>query len=120
MATITKKEMIDRIAASSGEPHNQVKDIIQQFLDAMIAELSKGNRLEFRDFGVFETRVRHARTAQNPKTLTPVSVPEKHTVKFKVGRKMKRTLGIHNDGDGEDEAVEDTEIVESSKQGQSH
>ena len=40
-------------------------------------ELGKGNRLEFRDFGVFETKLRKARKAQNPKTLEPVAVPEK-------------------------------------------
>jgi len=48
--------------------------------------------LEFRDFGVFETKVRKARKAQNPKTLEPVEVPEKRTVKFKVGRLMKAKL----------------------------
>ena len=54
--------------------------------------MGKGNRFEFRDFGVFETKVRKARKAQNPKTLEPVEVPEKRTVKFKVGRLMKQKL----------------------------
>jgi hypothetical protein len=48
--------------------------------------------LEFRDFGVFEVKQRRARKAQNPKTLAPVQVPPKRTVKFKVGRLMKQTL----------------------------
>ena len=48
--------------------------------------------MEFRDFGVFETKLRKARKAQNPKTLEPVEVPEKRTVKFKVGRLMKQRL----------------------------
>ena len=69
-----------------------VKHIIQAFLDEIISELSKGNRLEFRDFGVFETRTRAARTAQNPKTLEPVEVPAKRTVKFKPGRLLKQGL----------------------------
>ncbi|MBN2843968.1 MAG: HU family DNA-binding protein, partial [Sedimentisphaerales bacterium] len=49
-------------------------------------------RLEFRDFGVFETKHRAARVAQNPKTLERVQVPPKRTVKFKVGRLMKQKL----------------------------
>jgi nucleoid DNA-binding protein len=69
-----------------------VKKVVQQFLDEIINELGQGNRLEFRDFGVFETKVRKARKAQNPKTLEPVEVPEKRTVKFKVGRLMKQKL----------------------------
>ena len=93
MATITKKELIDRIADNAQSKRVQVKKIIQQFLDEIVNELGKGNRLEFRDFGVFETKLRKARKAQNPKTLEPVEVPEKRTVKFKVGRLMKQKLG---------------------------
>ena len=93
MATITKKELIDRIADSTQQRRVQVKRVVQQFLDEIIAELGRGNRLEFRDFGVFETKLRKARRAQNPKTLQPVEVPEKRTVKFKVGRLMKAKLG---------------------------
>src|SRR5208282_5262706 len=92
MATITKKELIDRIAESAASRRVQVKKVIQQFLDEIVNELGKGNRLEFRDFGVFETKIRKARKAQNPKTLEPVAVPEKRTVKFKVGRLMKQKL----------------------------
>ncbi len=93
MATITKKELIDRIAVKTKYRRVEVKEIVQQFLDQVISDLGKGNRLEFRDFGVFETKVRKARKAQNPKTLEPVAVPEKRTVKFKVGRLMKQRLG---------------------------
>jgi integration host factor subunit beta len=92
MSTITKKELIDRIAEQTDQKRVHVKRIVQQFLDEIISELGKGNRLEFRDFGVFETRVRKARRAQNPKTLAPVAVPQKRTVKFKVGRLMKAKL----------------------------
>src|SRR5205085_5283001 len=93
MSTITKKELIDRIADGTGARRVQVKRVVQQFLDEVVKELGKGNRLEFRDFGVFETKLRKARKAQNPKTLEPVEVPEKRTVKFKVGRLMKARLG---------------------------
>jgi integration host factor subunit beta len=92
MATITKKELIDRISDKTGQRRVQVKRVVQQFLDEIVSELGKGNRLEFRDFGVFETKLRKARRAQNPKTLEPVEVPEKRTVKFKVGRIMKQRL----------------------------
>lgn len=92
MQTITKKELIDRIAEKSSHKRVTVKRIIQSFLDEIIDELGRGNRLEFRDFGVFEAKVRAARTAQNPKTLERVSVPCKRTVKFKVGRMMKARI----------------------------
>lgn len=92
MATTTKKELIDRIAEETQIKRADVKRAIQAFLDHVIGELGKGNRLEFRDFGVFETKSRSARVAQNPKTLERVAVPPKKTVKFKVGRLMKERL----------------------------
>jgi len=92
MATITKKELIDRIAERTQAKRVIVKCIIQAFLDEITAELCENNRLEFRDFGVFETRTRAARIAQNPKTLERVEVPAKRTVKFKMGRLMKENL----------------------------
>ena len=58
MSTITKKELIDRIAENTSTKGVVVKPVIQSFLDEIIAELARDNRLEFRDFGVFETRTR--------------------------------------------------------------
>ena len=110
MATITKKELIDRIAESSNSKRVQVKRVVQQFLDEIVAELGRGNRLEFRDFGVFETKLRKARKAQNPKTLEPVAVPEKRTVKFKVGRLMKQKLGDLTGAAIDDEAGDVAEM----------
>jgi len=98
MATVTKKTLIDRIADEQGCKRVQAKRIIQSFLDQIIEELALGNRLEFRDFGVFESKVRAARQAQNPKTMDKVLVPSKRTVKFKVGRVMKERLCDHDVG----------------------
>ena len=97
MQTITKKELIDRIAEKCSHKRVVVKRIIQTFLDEIVDELGQGNRLEFRDFGVFESKIRAARTAQNPKTLERVSVPSKRTVKFKVGRLMKQKLSRNSE-----------------------
>src|SRR6185436_3298542 len=111
MATITKKELIDRISDATGGRRIQVKRIVQQFLDEVVSELGKGNRLEFRDFGVFETKLRKARRAQNPKTLEPVEVPEKRTVKFKVGRLMKQRLAEISGAVVDDEADDVAEMA---------
>ncbi|MCP5021895.1 MAG: integration host factor subunit beta [bacterium] len=87
--TITKKELANRIADDTGQPKVVVKEILQRFLDSIVDELVAGNRLEFREFGVFEVRERAPRRAQNPRTLEKVDVPAKRVVKFKVGRLMR-------------------------------
>ena len=94
MATVTKKELIERIAARQGVNRLVAKRMIQEFLEQVIMELKKGNRLEFREFGVFEIKERPPRRAQNPRTLEKVDVPAKKVVKFKVGRLMKERVGL--------------------------
>lgn len=90
--TITKRELVNRIAEETGQTKVVVREILQRFLDSVIDELVDGNRLEFRDFGVFEVRERPARVAQNPRTLEKVPVPAKHVVRFKAGRIMRERV----------------------------
>lgn len=90
--TVTKRELVNRIAEDMGHTKVVVRDVLQRFLNEIIGELAAGNRLEFREFGVFEVRERAARTAQNPRTLEKVSVPAKRVVKFKVGRVMRQRV----------------------------
>ena len=92
MSTTQKKDIVDRIAKSNQVKNALVKSIVQNFVDEITVELSKGNRLEFRDFGVFEVKERAPRKAQNPKTLEPIDVPARRSVKFKAGRLMKEKL----------------------------
>ena len=90
--TTTKKELVNRIVDRTGHTKVVVKEILQSFLDEIIHELAIGNRLEFREFGVFEVKERKARRAQNPRTLEKVDVPAKRVVKFKVGRLMRQRV----------------------------
>ena len=92
MANITKQELVGRIAQIHQIQSQTTRKVVQAFLDEIVNELARGNRLEFREFGVFETRTREAREGQNPKTLEKVHVPAKRSVKFKMGRLMKQKL----------------------------
>ena len=99
--TVTKKDLVHRIAERTGQTKVVTKFVIQMFLDEIIRELEAGNRLEFRDFGVFEVRPRRARRAQNPRTLEKVAVPPKKVVKFKVGRVMRSRVSGEADAAAE-------------------
>jgi len=87
--TITKRELCERIAKKTGYAQVATKEVIQLFLDEIIEELAKGNRMEFRNFGVFDTRLQAARKARNPRTDEVVEVPPKAVVFFKVGKNMQ-------------------------------
>ncbi len=94
MSTLTKKDFVDTVAQNCGADRDIVREVLQCFLDQVVERLSTGERIEFRDFGVFEVRQRAARTAQNPKTLQRVAVPPRRTVKFKPGRLMKDRMSV--------------------------
>ena len=92
MPTRTKKDFVDRIAETTQCKRVVVKTVVQQFLDEIVSELANNNRLEFRDFGVFEVRERAARAAHNPKTMERIQIPAKRKVKFKMGRIMREGM----------------------------
>jgi len=91
----TKKGLIDRIAVHTGDTHVLAEAVVQRFFHEITSELARGNRLEFRNFGVFEPKTTPARIAQNPKTLEKVEVPAKRRAVFKAGRLMKEMVDGH-------------------------
>lgn len=46
MATITKKDLVDKVAEKTKSWQSAVKTIIQHFLDEIVSELAKNSRLE--------------------------------------------------------------------------
>jgi integration host factor subunit beta len=93
MATITKKKLIQVISQNRGIHPNDVRNVIQSFLDAMTEYLSKGDRLEFRDFGVFEVVERKQKIGRNPKNAAiPIVIPARLAVKFTPGKNMRKLI----------------------------
>lgn len=93
MATKTKKQLITKIAAQTNHHPNDVRLVIQHFLDAITSSLSGGDRLEFRDFGVFEVVTRKQKIGRNPKNASvAIVIPERNAVKFTAGKKMRQVV----------------------------
>lgn len=95
--TITKRDLVDMVASKhNGINKTQVLEVVQSFLDVVTDSLSKGERIELRDFGVFSPRDRAARKARNPKTGAVVDVPATRTVAFKLGKEFKTKLASNS------------------------
>ena len=92
MATITKKDLVCSVADRCDCQQSTARAAVQAFLDQIADELSKNNRIELREFGVFETRTREAHSARNPRTKEKVMVPARASVKFKAGHAMKQKV----------------------------
>jgi nucleoid DNA-binding protein len=79
-----------RISEETGLVQQQVFDVVQNTLDYIAEALSKGDKVELRNFGVFEVKIRKARVGRNPNApATDVPIPARATVKFKAGKEMR-------------------------------
>ncbi len=88
--TLTKRDLVVRISEETGMIQQQVLTVVQKSLDYIAEALAKGDKVELRNFGVFEVKVRKARIGRNPNApATDVPIPERSVVKFKAGKEMR-------------------------------
>lgn len=90
--TMTKKDIVLKIAEEANLKQVDVKRVVQNTLDCITAALSKGETVELRNFGVFKVKSRRPRVGRNPKTGTTVPIPERKAVSFKAGMVMKKKV----------------------------
>lgn len=91
---MTKKEIVKAISEEMGLTQLTTKEIVQKTFDAIIETLVEERRIELRNFGVFEVKMRAARKARNPRTGGQVDVPAKFVVTFKPGKEMEEKVRI--------------------------
>ena len=88
--TLTKRDLVVRISNETGLIQQQVLEVVQKTLDYIAEALTKGDKVELRNFGVFEVKIRKARIGRNPNAPeTDVPIPERAVVKFKPGKEMR-------------------------------
>ncbi len=97
---MTKRELVIDIAERLGYTQNEVAAVVQTTLDTISNTLAEGNRLEIRNFGVFEIKVRDARVGRNPRTGEAVPIREKRVAVFKPGKALKELVEKQEPGSG--------------------
>jgi len=84
-----KYDIVFKISQETGIQQIVVKKIVQKMLDIIIETLRNKQRIELREFGVFDIKKRKKRIGRNPKTGKVVPIPERFVVVFKPGLKLK-------------------------------
>jgi nucleoid DNA-binding protein len=88
--TLTKRDLVIRISDETSLVQQQVFDVVQKTLDYIAEALAKGDKVELRNFGVFEVKIRRARVGRNPNSpARNVNIPQRAMVKFKAGKEMR-------------------------------
>ncbi len=91
--SIVKSELLKQL--SKNYPNFLKKDL-EKFTNIILNEikaaLKRGDRVEFRGFGIFYTKTQKARISRNPKTGEKVNTPEKKTIHFKMSKDLFKKL----------------------------
>ena len=87
--TLTKRDLVTRINKETGLNQAHVVEVVQKTLNYITESLAKGDKVELRNFGVFDVKISKARIGRNPnKPETDVPIPARSMVKFKAGKEM--------------------------------
>lgn len=90
---MTKSELIDTVAHKVERlTRADVETAVNTIFKAMAQSLLEEERIEIRGFGSFVVRHRKARDGRNPKTGDSVSIPERRTPFFTVGKELRERV----------------------------
>ncbi len=90
---MTRSELIESIAKKN--PNllvSEIEKIVNVIFSNMTNALAKGDRVEFRGFGVFSIHKRSPRIAQNPRTGEKVKIGNRNIVHFRVGKELHEKM----------------------------
>ncbi|MCU0302834.1 MAG: integration host factor subunit beta [Thermoanaerobaculales bacterium] len=90
--TMTKADLVDRVAGAADVPRKTADEVVQIVLDSIVGALHADEKVELRGFGSFRIRQRDQRTGRNPKTGDKVHVPPKKIPYFKPGKHLREEL----------------------------
>ncbi len=90
---MTKRDLVVRISEETNLVQQDVLAVVQKTLDYIAEALASGRKVELRNFGVFEVKVRKARVGRNPNSPeADVPIPPRAVVKFKPGKEMRESV----------------------------
>jgi nucleoid DNA-binding protein len=91
--TLTKHDLALLISEETGLMQTQAIDAVQKTLDYIAAALTNGDKVQLRNFGVFEVRIIEPRVGRNPhRPEIELVIPARATVKFRAGRELKSAV----------------------------
>ena len=89
---MTKKELVNAIAADAGLSIKDAGKALNSFVGAFGQAMKKGSRIQLPGMGTFKVDKRSARVVRNPRTGEKLNVPAKKVVKFKAAPALNKGL----------------------------
>jgi DNA-binding protein HU-beta len=89
---MTKNDLADRVAASTGLAGSQARQAVEAAIDAISDELAAGGEVALAGFGKFSVSQRAARQGRNPSTGETIQIAASKAAKFSAASALKKRL----------------------------
>lgn len=89
METISKKQLVDQIAAKTDATKTDINTILDAYIDVVKSNVAEGNKVQLVGFGAFELRHRAARKGRNPQNGKEIEIAASNVPAFKPGKSFK-------------------------------
>lgn len=92
VATMTKQELLESIASSTGVSRSQAESVLSQFFATVTDAAKRGDTTRWPGFGTFAAVQRGARTGRNPRTGEPVKIAASTALKFSPSSTLRQVM----------------------------
>ena len=93
---LTKKDLVNLIYMQLGFSKHISQNLIEDFFQIIIDNLSKEKKLKLSKFGTFSIRQKKSRIGRNPKTKEEKLINERNVVLFKPSKEFKDFVNLKN------------------------
>ena len=94
---LTKKDLVNLIYMQIGFSKQISENLIDDFFQTIIENLSKEKSLKLSNFGTFSIRKKKSRVGRNPKTKKTAIISQRNVVLFKPSKVFKDFVNLKND-----------------------
>jgi DNA-binding protein HU-beta len=96
---MNKTELIDAVAAKTGQTKAATAALLDGFIETVKETLVKNESVQLIGFGAFEVTERAAREGRNPATGAALKIAAKKVVKFKPGKALAEAMQASDMGE---------------------
>ena len=95
---LTKKDLVNFIYMQLGFSNQISENLIDDFFQTIINNLSNEKTLKLSKFGTFTIRQKNSRIGRNPKTKEKAIITERNVVLFKPSKEFKDFVNLKDNG----------------------
>jgi DNA-binding protein HU-beta len=86
---MNKASLVDIVHEKVGGTKADSERAVEALIEAIAMTLKNGEQVSIAGLGIFEAKMRKARTARNPRTGEPIEVPAMRVPKFRAAKGLK-------------------------------